>query len=33
MGWDYSYMPDDGHPNEIGHEHWANYLKEVIDGT
>ena len=33
MGWDYSFMPDDGHPNEKGHEHWTNYLKEVIDGA
>tara|TARA_R100000008_G_C3538551_1_gene143482 strand:+ start:87 stop:854 length:768 start_codon:yes stop_codon:yes gene_type:complete len=29
----YSFLPDDGHPNEKGHEHWANYLKEVIDGN
>jgi len=33
MGWDYSYMPEDGHPNERGHEFWANYLKEVISGN
>jgi len=33
MGRDYSFMPDDGHPNERGHEFWANYLKEVISGN
>ena len=33
MDWSYSFLPDDGHPNEKGHEYWANYLKEVIDGN
>ena len=33
QGLDYSFMPDDGHPNERGHEFWANYLKEVINGN
>ena len=32
MGRDYSFMPDDGHPNERGHEFWAKYLEGVIDG-
>ena len=25
MGRDYSFMPDDGHPNQQGHEYWAKY--------
>ena len=32
LGEDYSFLPDDGHPNQQGHEYWAKYLEGVIDG-